>query len=215
MSEKVAMSKKVDYKKDYKALYLPKTSPVIVDVPRMPFITVSGSGNPNGEEFSRVVEALYSLSYAVRMSYRGDEVPEGYYEYTVFPLEGVWDLVDRTKSAADKNNLKYTMMIRQPDFLTPSWFERFLEQTKKKKPNSHLDHVQFEHVEEGLCCQIMHVGSFDEEPKSFAAMEAFCKQNGYTRASKLHREIYLSDPRKTQQEKLKTVLRIQVEEREG
>lgn len=202
------MSKKIDYKKDFSQLYMPNMLPEIVEVPRLPFFMVSGSGDPNSEEFSRVVEALYSLSYAVRMSYKSDDVPAGYYEYTVFPLEGVWDLLDRTKPATDKNNLKYTIMIRQPDFLTEKWFVRFLEQTKKKKSNPFLEKVRFEHVDEGLCCQMMHIGSFDDEPKSFARMEAFCEENGYIRTSKIHREIYLSDPRKTKPEKLKTVLRF-------
>ncbi|SDC12269.1 hypothetical protein SAMN02799630_00585 [Paenibacillus sp. UNCCL117] len=202
------MSKKIDYKKDFKPLYLPKTSPEIVEVPRMPFFMVSGSGDPNGAEFAAAVEALYSLSYAVRMSYKSDDVPPGYYEYTVFPLEGVWDLLDLTKPATDKTNLKYTIMIRQPDFLTAPWFERFLEQTKKKKPNPFLEKVRFEDVEEGTCCQMMHLGSFENEPASFARMEAFCAENGYSRSSKIHREIYLSNPRKTVPEKLKTVLRF-------
>lgn len=207
------MSKKIDYKKDYKQLYLPKTLPEIVEVPRMPFFMVSGSGDPNGGEFARAVEALYSLSYTVKMSYKSDDVPDGYYEYTVFPLEGVWDLLDRTKPATDKNNLKYTIMIRQPDFLTEKWFERFLENAKKKKTNPFLENVRFEQVEEGLCCQMLHLGSFDDEPESFARMEAFCAENGYSRSSKIHREIYLSDPRKTKPEKLKTVLRFLVKQK--
>jgi hypothetical protein len=179
----------------------------------MPFFMVSGSGDPNGGEFARAVEALYSLSYTVKMSYKSDDVPDGYYEYTVFPLEGVWDLLDRTKPSTDKNNLKYTIMIRQPDFLTEKWFERFLENAKKKKTNPFLENVRFEQVEEGLCCQMMHLGSFDDEPESFARMEAFCAENGYSRSSKIHREIYLSDPRKTKPEKLKTVLRFLVKQK--
>jgi len=127
------MSKKIEYKKDYKELYMPKNKPEIIDVPKMPFFTLKGSGDPNGNVFSTVIEALYSLSYAVRMSHKSDNVPEGYYEYTVFPLEGIWDLVDYTKPATDKNNLKYTMMIRQPDFLNETLFQRFLHQTQKKK----------------------------------------------------------------------------------
>ncbi|GIP26497.1 hypothetical protein J23TS9_16270 [Paenibacillus sp. J23TS9] len=205
------MSKKVDYKKDFKNLYLPKTLPDIVEVPRMLFFTISGSGDPNGEEFAKVIEALYSLSYAVRMSYKSDDVPAGYYEYTVFPLEGVWDLLDRTKPATDKSNFKYTMMIRQPDFLTEKGFVRFLEQTKRKKPNPFLEKVRFEQVADGLSCQMMHMGSFDDEPESFAQMEAFCTVHGFIRTSKIHREIYLSDPRKTEPAKLKTVLRFPVE----
>jgi hypothetical protein len=183
------LRKKVDYKKYYKQLYMPKTVPEIVVVPRMPFFKVSGSGDPNGEEFAKVTEALYSMSYAVRMSYKSEDVPVGYYEYTVFPLEGVWDLLDRSKPATDKNNLKYTIMIRQPDFL--------------KK-------VRFEHVEDGLSCQMMHIGSFDDEPESFVRMEAFYTEHGFIRSSKIHREIYLSDPLKTEPSKLKTVLRFPV-----
>lgn len=205
------LSKKVDYKKDFKHFYLPKTFPEIVEVPRMPFFTVSGSGDPNGEEFAKATEALYSLSYAVRMSYKSDDVPDGYYEHTVFPLEGVWDLLDRSKPATDKSNFKYTVMIRQPDFLTEQLFERFLEQTKRKKSNPFLEKIRFEQMADGLSCQMMHIGSFDDEPKSFARMEEFCKEHGFIRTSKIHREIYLSDPRKTESEKLRTVLRFPVE----
>lgn len=200
------MGKKVDYKKDYKQLYMPKTMPEIVAVPSLPFFMVSGSGDPNGEEFAMATEALYSMSYAVRMSYKSENVPAGYYEYTVFPLEGEWDLVDRSKPPTDKSNLKYTIMIRQPDFLTKEHFERFLEQTRKKKTNPFLENIRFENAEDGLSCQMMHLGSFDDEPESFARMEKFCTEQGYIRLSKIHREIYLSDPRKTEPSKLKTVL---------
>ncbi|MBD0384876.1 GyrI-like domain-containing protein [Paenibacillus sp. WST5] len=189
---------------------MPKTLPEIVEVPRMPFFMISGSGDPNGEEFAKATEALYSLSYAVRMSYKSDDVPAGNYEYTVFPLEGLWDLLDRSKPATDKSNFKYTIMIRQPDFLTEKGFDRFLEQTKRKKPNSYLEKVRFEQASDGLSCQMMHIGSFDDEPESFARMEAFCTEHGFIRSSKIHREIYLSDPRKTEPAKLKTVLRFPV-----
>ncbi|WP_027086131.1 GyrI-like domain-containing protein [Cohnella panacarvi] len=205
------MNKKVDYKKDFKQLYVPGTSPQIVDVPTIPFMMIDGSGNPNGEEFAKATEALYSLSYAVRMSYKTNDVPAGYYEYTVFPLEGVWDLLDRSKPATDKSNLKYTIMIRQPDFLTVQGFERFREQTMKKKQNPFLEKVRFEQPTDGLSCQMMHLGSFDDEPASFARMEAYCAEQGFTRASKIHREIYLSDPRKTESSKLRTVLRFPVQ----
>lgn len=206
------MSQKIEYRKTYKHIYVPKTTPTIIDVPKMPYIMVSGSGNPNNEEFAKATEALYSVSYAVKMSYKSNYVPNGYYEYTVFPLEGIWDLIDKTKPATDKDNFKYTIMIRQPDFLTNELFEKFLEQTKKKKSNPFLDKLVFGEITDGLSCQIMHIGSFDDEPESFDKMEKFCDENGYTRASKLHREIYLSDPRKTESSKLKTVLRFSVKE---
>lgn len=208
------MSGKVDYKKDYKELYLPPAEPVIIEVPRLPFIVLDGTGDPNGEEFAKRVEALYSLSYAVKMSYKGEIVPPGYYEYTVFPLEGVWDLADKTKSAQDKTNYKYSIMIRQPDFLTAELFTRFLAQTIKKKPNPYLDQALFIEQEDGLSCQMLHIGSYDEEPQSFSRMEDYCQANGYNRLSLTHREIYLSDPRKTEEAKRKTVLRFTVQKGE-
>jgi len=204
------MGTKVEYKKTYKNIYLPKTVPVIIDVPKMPFIMINGTGDPNGEEFAVAIEALYSLSYAVKMSYKSNEVPQGYYEYTVFPLEGVWDLIDKSKPVQDKSNYKYTIMIRQPDFLTENLFAKFVEQTKKKKPNPYLEKAIFGELTDGLSCQIMHIGPFDNEPESFAKMEFFCEENGYIRTSKIHREIYLSDPRRTDVQKLKTVLRFPV-----
>ncbi len=204
------MNGKIDYKKDFKMLYMPKTAPEIVDVPSMPFFTLSGSGDPNREAFAEETAALYSLSYAVKMSYKSDDVPASYYEYTVFPLEGVWDLLDRSKPATDKSNLKYKIMIRQPDFLTEPMFERFLEQTKKKKPNPFLGQVRFERISDGLSCQMMHLGSFDDEPQSFARMETYCEEQSFIRTSLLHREIYLSDPRRVEPAKMKTVLRFPV-----
>lgn len=204
------MTKSVDYRKDFKHLYLPPAEPVIVEVPRMPFIMLGGSGDPNGEAFVRQTEALYSISYAIKMSHRSGEAPAGYYAYKVFPLEGVWDLLDYTKPSTDKSNFKYTLMIRQPDFVDEDVFRRFLGQAKRRKANPYLDQVRFERIEDGLCCQMMHIGSYDDEPASFARMEADCAEQGYVRASKLHREIYLSDPRKTEPPKRKTVLRFQV-----
>jgi hypothetical protein len=204
------MNNKIQYKKDYKHLYQPKTTPVIIDVPMMPFIMIRGEGNPNGEEFAQATGALYSLSYAVKMSYKSNNVPAGYYEYTVFPLEGIWDLIDKSKPATDKDNLKYTIMIRQPDFVTEELFSKFVAQTLKKKQNPYLEKLTFGGIKDGLCCQMMHIGSFDDEPESFAKMELFCKESGYLRSEKTHREIYLSDPRKTEASKLRTVIRFSV-----
>lgn len=202
---------KLDYKKEYKELYLPKKTPAIISVPSIDFIMIDGEGNPNGEEFALKVSALYSFSYAVKMSYKSDNVPTGYYDYIVFPLEGVWDLIDKTLLPTDKNNFKYKIMIRQPEFLTNDLFERFIAETKKKKPNIYLDKVEYGTISEGLCCQMLHLGSYDDEPASFEMMEQFSKDKGYKRISLIHREIYLSDPRKTEPSKLKTVLRYQVE----
>lgn len=202
---------KLDYKKMYKNLYLPKTSPEIIEVPAIPFVMLDGQGDPNGEEFATATEALYSFSYSVKMSYKRDDIPKGYFDYTVFPMEGVWDLVDKSLSARDKSNYAYTIMIRQPEFLTEELFHRFLQETKVKKQNPFLDKLVFTTLEEGLCCQMLHVGSYDDEPASFEKMETYCRDKGYTRTCKTHREIYLSDPRRVEPEKVKTVLRFQVE----
>jgi len=201
---------KLDYKKDFKELYLPKTTPSIVDVPAMTFAIIDGQGDPNGEDFALATEALYSFSYSVKMSYKSKDVPKGYYDYTVFPLEGVWDLVDKSKPITDKSNFAYSIMIRQPDFLTEELFKRFVNEAKNKKPNVYLEKIRYVTITEGLCCQMLHIGSYDDEPASFEKMEQFCRDNGYERICLKHREIYLSDPRKTEADKLKTVLRFNV-----
>lgn len=201
---------KLDYKKVYKDLYLPKTKPNIVTVPSITFAMVEGEGDPNGEDFALATAALYGFSYSVKMSYKSDNIPKDYYNYTVFPLEGEWDLVDKDISHTIKSNLKYKLMIRQPDFLTNELFQRFILETKKKKSNPYLDKIKILTVSEGPCCQMLHLGSYDDEIASFKIMDKFCEENGYKRASYLHREIYLSDPRKTDIHKLKTVLRYKI-----
>jgi hypothetical protein len=202
---------KLEYKKDFKDLYMPKKTPVIVAVPSINYAIINGTGDPNKDEFPLATAALYSFSYAVKMSYKSDNIPNDYYNYTVFPLEGVWDLIDKTLPSTDKSNFKYKIMIRQPDFLTIDLFKRFLFETKNKKPNMYLDKIEYESISEGLCCQMLHLGSYDTEPISFGIMDQFCNDNGYKRISLKHREIYLSDPRRTEPLKLKTVLRYKVE----
>ncbi len=207
----------LDYKKEFKTFYLPKNAPELIDLPEMTFAMIEGEGDPNGSAFTTETEALYGFSYAVKMSYKGMDKPEGYYEYTVFPLEGEWDLIDKSKELAldgrvDKSNLKYRIMIRQPEFVTQDVFEFFIGKAKKKKPNACFDRIQLITIKEGLCCQMLHIGSYDDEANSFTAMEAYCEAQGHPRHSKRHREIYLSDPRKTANDKLKTVLRFKVAE---
>ncbi|MFC5542905.1 MAG: GyrI-like domain-containing protein [Bacilli bacterium] len=205
---------KFEWKKQLKELYLPSTQPTIIDVPTMKFFTIDGKGNPNEKPFQEHIEILYALSYAIRMMPKKGITPEGYYEYTVFPLEGHWDLDEegRTKDYLDKNHLVYKLMIRQPDFVTEELFQYARDTVKKKKPNLDVDQVRFETITEGLCVQAMHIGSFDDEWKTFERMESYCAENNVKRAEKTHKEIYISDPRKTAPEKLKTVLRFKVEE---
>lgn len=140
-------------------------------------------------------------------------IPEGYYEYTVFPLEGIWDLDEegRKLDYLDKDHLVYKIMIRQPDFVTEEVFAKAVELTKEKKKDLAIDKARLETIADGLTVQMMHIGSYDDEPESFAIMEKFCEENGLRRIDKRHREIYISDPRRVSPEKLKTVLRFKVE----
>lgn len=204
---------KYEWKKHAKELYLPKNTPELVTVPNLKFFMIEGKGNPNSEEFSEAIGVLYSLAYAIKMLPKKDIIPEGYFEYTVFPLEGIWDLAEEARAleVLDKDSLIYTIMIRQPDFVTDQLAQEVIDRVKLKKPHPLLDNVSFNSIEEGLCVQMLHLGPYDDEPKSFALMEDYCVQNKLRRSTMVHREIYLTDARKTQQEKLKTVLRFKVD----
>jgi len=205
---------KHDWKKEEKTLYAPKNKPEKVNVPAMNFFSIRGEGNPNDPFFAEYIGVLYALSYAVKMSPKSGNAPDNYVEYSVYPLEGVWDINDEAKQKPmeklDKDSLVFNLMIRQPNFVTADYAANIIELVKKKKPSPLLDRVKFEQIEEGECIQMLHVGSYDSEPQSFAAMEDFAASLGLVRQSKIHREIYLSDARKTATEKLKTILRFQV-----
>ncbi len=204
---------KYEWKKQEKQLYLPKNKPQVVTAPKFNFFIIKGEGNPNSKEFSEVVQVLYSLSYAVKMLPKKSIQVDGYFDYTVYPLEGIWDLKEeaRNLNKLDKDSLVYTLMIRQPDFLTKELAEEIIQIVKKKNPNELLDKVRFESLKEGLCVQMLHIGPYDNEPNTFAIMEDYCKQNNLKRMFKTHKEIYISDARKTEQSKLNTVLRFKVE----
>ncbi|MHB1653692.1 MAG: GyrI-like domain-containing protein, partial [Desulfitobacteriaceae bacterium] len=184
---------KYEWKKQEKELYLPKNKPVIVAVPKFKFFLLDGKGNPNDEEFSEAIGVLYSLAYTVKMLPKKGITPEGYFDYTVFPLEGVWDLAEEAQvlETLDKNSLIYTIMIRQPGFVTDELAEEVIKSLKMKKPHALLENVKFNSLEEGLCVQMLHIGSYDEEPKTFSIMEDYCTQNNLKRTSKIHREIYI------------------------
>ncbi len=202
--------KKVDYKKDEKELYGVKNKPVIANIPKMKFFCIKGVGNPNGEDFAQRLQVLYALSYHVKMKLKQIE---GYYDYTVYPLEGVWGLTEkgiREQSEAGKLNkdeLSYTIMIRQPEFLTPDLAKQTLDLVRKAKKNPLIDEAYFDIVDDRLCVHMLHLGSYDSETESFNQMKAFIKEQGYSQSCFEHREIYLSDARKVAPEKLKTVLR--------
>ena len=206
---------KHEWRKKEKNYYIPKAKPEIVNMEKFKFIQIKGSGSPNNEEFSERVGVLYSLAYTIKMMPKKGITPDGYFDYTVYPLEGIWDLDEegRLKNEFDKNNLVYNIMIRQPDFVTKEVFDLAMEMTKKKKPNKLLDDVVFGEIEEGMCVQMMHIGPYDDEYKSFEVMKEFIKDNNLVIKSLAHREIYTSDVRKTAPEKLKTVLRYMVEDK--
>ncbi|MGG2027205.1 GyrI-like domain-containing protein [Gottfriedia sp. S16(2024)] len=206
---------KLEWRKSLKEIYLPKSKPSKINIPAFKYITIEGKGNPNNELFKENVEALYTLAYAIKMLPKKGIVQEGYFDYTVFPLEGVWDLDEegRKLDYLNKEHLLYKLMIRQPDFVSEDLTYIILDQLKQKKKNPLLANVKLESITEGLCVQTMHIGSYDDEPRTFKLMEEFCTENNLQRVQKTHKEIYISDARKTQPDKLKTVLRFQVEER--
>jgi len=206
---------KYEWRKKEKEIYLPPNKPVIIDIPSFKYFTISGSGNPNSSFFGEYIEALYAVSYAIRMSYKKDLQPENFYEYTVYPLEGIWDISEKAKELfdgiLDKNELVFNLMILQPEFVTQEFAVKAKEWANKKKTNSFIEKLQFNNLSDGKCVQMMHLGSYDNEQKSFDVIEEFCYKNNLNRKSKQHKEIYISDPRKIAPEKLKTVLRVEVE----
>jgi len=205
---------KYEWRKKEKEIYLPPKKPQRIKIPSFQYFLVDGQGNPNDPLFGEYIGALYSVSYAIRMSYKNGFSPPDFYEYTVYPLEGFWDISEEAKKnytgVIDKDSFVFKLMIRQPDFVTDSLAKEALERTLKKKPNKFLKKVKFCEIEEGESVQMMHLGSYDNEPETFRIMETFCQENNLVRKSKQHKEIYISDPRKVATEKLKTVLRFKV-----
>jgi len=205
---------KHDWKKNDKQFYLPKNKPETIVIPKFNYYTIGGKGNPNDDFFADYIGVLYSLSYAIKMSPKQGFAPEGYQEYTVFPLEGVWDIDEEAKKnyngTLDKNALVFKLMMRQPDFVSAGFALETIVRTKKKKPHELLEKVKFETIEDGLCVQMLHEGSYDSEPASFRQMKEFADAKNLVRINQSHREIYLSDARKVPADKLKTVLRFLV-----
>ena len=201
-----------DFKKEYKEFYMPKNKPEIVNVPKANYIAVKGKGDPNeeGGAYQQAISVLYAIAYTLKMSYKTDYIIDGFFEYVVPPLEGFWwqdgvDGVDYT----DKSAFNWISVLRLPDFVTETDFKWAVEvATKKKKLDcSGAEYLQ---IEEGLCVQIMHHGPFDNEPATVTLMDAYLDQNGYANdfsQSRLHHEIYLSDARKVEPGKWKTVIR--------
>ena len=227
-----------DFKKEYKDLYLPKTKPELIDVPPMSFIAVAGTGNPNEENgsYAGAMGLLYAFSYTIKMSKMGAWQPDGYFDYTVPPLEGLWWTSDEAfdgQRILDKDALSWISLIRQPDFVTPEVHRWAREQVAAKKPELDVGRARLVRFAEGPCAQIMHKGPYDDEPATIAQMEEFVAASrmvddianpasseamldaldahGGVPAVRLHHEIYLGDPRRTKPENLRTVLRHPVQ----
>ncbi len=205
-----------DYKKEYKEFYLPPTKPQIVHIPKMQFVAVRGKGNPNEEdgEYKSALAVQYAMSYVIKMSKKGEHKITGYFDFVVPPLEGFWwqekdGLVVPGFDYSDKSSFNWISVIRLPDFVTQKVFDWAKESVTKKK-GLDCSRAELFTFEEGDCIQIMHIGSYDEEPATIKLMDNFAVANGWQldfSATRLHHEIYLSDPRKTSPEKLKTVIR--------
>ncbi len=200
---------KYEWRKVEKSLYGVKASAKVVDVPQQSFIMLDGTGNPNLPGFTEEVSALYALAYAIKMDYKKSHTNQEIQDFTVYPLEGIWQ--QKEQGELVKEELIYTIMIAQPSFISKEMVKEALEKVKVKKPNSHYEKIRFETVKEGKCLTMLHFGSFDSEPLSFAKMDEFCKENSLNRRSFFHREIYLNNLNRTSPDKLKTILRYQVE----
>lgn len=201
-----------DFKKEYKEYYMPKNKPSIVTIPKMNYIAVRGKGNPNeeGGAYQKSVGILYAIAYTLKMSYKTDYKIKGFYEYVVPPLEGFWWQENiKNVDYANKDAFNWISVIRLPDVITEKDFKWAIENASKKKKID-CSSAEFLTIDEGLCVQMMHLGSYDNEPATVAIMDEYISQNGYQNDMsdvRLHHEIYLSDPRKSESSKLKTVIR--------
>ena len=201
-----------DYKKEYKEFYMPKSKPQIVDIPEMKFIAVKGKGDPNEEdgEYKASIGLLYGIAFTIKMSKMGGHKIDGYFDYVVPPLEGFW-WQENTMGFdySRKEDFCWISVIRLPDFVTEEDFKWAIEEAERKKGQD-FSKVEFMTINEGLCVQCMHIGSYDDEPITVALMDEFLQQNGYENdfsTERRHHEIYLSDARRVAPEKLKTVIR--------
>lgn len=207
-----------DYKKEYKEYYLPKNKPVLVSIPTMNYIAINGHGDPNDEkgEYKDALSLLYSIAFTLKMSYKTDYHIEGYFSYVVPPLEGLWwQNNSNTIDYQHKEDFNWISMIRLPDFITKKDVDWAITTANAKKQKDHSK-VYFYTLEEGLCVQCMHRGSFDDEPATLELIHSYIDNNDLLTdisETRRHHEIYLSDPRKCKAENIKTVLRIPVRKR--
>ena len=201
--------KKVDLKKEFKNLYNPSSKEIeIVKVPMMNFLMIDGIGDPNtSKAYSDSIETLYSVSYSIKFILKKEKE----IDYVVMPLEGLWWAEDMGQfSTKNKDKWKWTSMIMQPDFVDKKVFEMAFEQVKIKKNLLMLSKIRFQSFNEGLSVQIMYIGPYSAETPTIEKLHKFVKESGHNLRGK-HHEIYLSDPRKTTPERIKTIIRQPIE----
>ena len=209
-----------DFKKEQKELYQPKTAPALVHVPKMNYLAVRGKGDPNDPdgEYARSIPLLYGVAYTLKMSPKAGHVIDGFFDYTVPPLEGFWWQPGLAGvDYANKAGFHFLSLLRLPDFVTRADFDWAVESATAKKKMD-LSPVEFFPCDEGLCVQCMHLGPYDAEPQTAAKMHDFMRRQGYVldiTDTRCHHEIYLSDPRKCDPARLKTVLRHPVRPADG
>lgn len=204
---------KHEWRKHEKALYGASPAPALLDVPCQQFILIDGEGDPNQPDFSERVAALYTTAYAIKRIFRSIVPADApFHDFTVYPLEGLW--LQNSAGALNKAALRYAIMIRQPDAITPDLFAAARAQATRKKDNPHYDAIRFEKITDGASVQLLHSGSYDDEPHAFAKIEAYLHEKGLVRTKAWHREIYLSNPKRVAPEKRKTILRVTVQPKE-
>ena len=200
------------YKKEYKEFYLPPKTPGLIDVPAINFLAVRGKGDPNDPdgEYKAAMSLLYGIAFTIKMSYKGTHRIEGYFPYVVPPLEGLWWQPGvHGIDYAHKETFEWISLIRLPEFVTKEVFDWVAKEASEKKKTD-FSRVEFFPYHEGLCVQCMHIGPYDEEPETIQKMDVFLREQGYIpdfSDTRYHHEIYLSDPRKSAPEKLRTVIR--------
>lgn len=205
-----------DYKKEYKEFYMPKNKPALIEIPMMNYIAVRGKGNPNDEsgEYKAAIGLLYGIAFTIKMSCKGGYKIDGFFDYVVPPLEGLW-IQDGSAGFMDytrKEDLSFISMIRLPDFVRRDDFDWAVSEAGRKKKQD-FSKAEFFTYDEGLCVQCMHIGSYDDEPETVETMKKYAEEQGYVidiTEERLHHEIYLSDPRRCDVSKLKTVIRYPV-----
>lgn len=209
------MADKIDFKKVDKELYYPKTSPALVNVPQMKFVTMSGRGGPNdpsGEYFA-AIKAVYSISYVIRFDKSNIE---GYLSYTIPPLEILWCMEDgfNFSGAIDKNRCSWKIMLRQPDFVDENAFDRACKVIQKRKKIK-ANNARLENITEGLCVQCMHIGAYNDESATNDKLLKYIDENGYIAdfgTNRTYHEIYINSPQKTNSVNVKTVIRYPIRE---